>query len=126
MTITHLYEDPAGVSHFRSVAIPLQSQGAIGSLSRLHPAKGVLFRSTEETYDYDWHRAPRRQWIVLLNGEIEIEVGDGERRRFRGGDILLVEDISGRGHRTRQLSPGIRHSLFLPIPDGQSALPFSP
>lgn len=35
----------------------------------------------------------------------EIETGDGEKRRFRGGDILLVEDVTGRGrHRTRRVN----------------------
>ncbi len=57
--------------------------------------------------------APQRQYIVLLDGAIEIETSDGERRIFRGGNILLVEDTSGRGHRTRNIEAVKRRSPFI-------------
>ena len=46
--------------------------------------------------------------------EVEVEVTSGEKRRFVGGDVLLVEDTTGTGHRTRTVSQGPRRSLFLP------------
>jgi hypothetical protein len=52
---------------------------------------------------------------VLLDGEIEICTSTGEKRTF-GGDVLLVEDTTGKGHQTRQLSPGTRRSLFITLP----------
>lgn len=116
MKATRIYADAQGISHFAELDLALEDAGTIGRLSAPQPGCGVVFRETEATYDYDWHQPPRRQWIVLLDGEISLEVGDGETRRFRGGDVLLVEDTTGRGHRTRQLSPGIRHSLFIPLP----------
>jgi quercetin dioxygenase-like cupin family protein len=48
-----------------------------------------------------WHNAPRRQFVVLLEGKEEIEIGDGTKRQFGPGDILLVEDTTGRGHKVR-------------------------
>jgi hypothetical protein len=33
-------------------------------------------------------------------------VSDGEKRIVRAGDVLLVEDTTGKGHRNRCLSPG--------------------
>jgi hypothetical protein len=48
-------------------------------------------------------------------GQIEIEVSDGEVRRFSGGDVLLVEDVDGRGHRTRTTDGNSRRSIFIPI-----------
>jgi hypothetical protein len=32
-------------------------------------------------------------------------VSDGEKRIVRGGDVLLVEDTTGKGHRNRRLRP---------------------
>jgi hypothetical protein len=81
------------------------------------PGNGVIFWETLPTYDFDWHQAPRKQRIVLLDGEISIETGDGQSRQFCGGDVLLVEDTHGGGHKTKQLSSAIRHSLFIPIPN---------
>ena len=115
MKATHIYADAAGVSHFADLDVPLKNAGEIGGLSERLPGHGVIFRETKPTYDYDWHRPPQKQWIILLDGEILIETGDGETRTFRGGDILFVEDLHGRGHKTRQVSAGIRRSLFIPI-----------
>jgi hypothetical protein len=62
-----------------------------------------------------WHPAPDRQFIVTLAGETEIEASDGEIRRFGPGDILLVEDTTGKGHRTRY--KGARQALHVPVVD---------
>ena len=115
MKVTRVYADALGESHFAELDIPLKDGGTIGSLSERYPVKSVIFRENNADYDYDWHCAPQRQYIVLLDGEIEIETSDGEKRRFGGGDILLVEDISGRGHRTRTANNQPRRSLFVTL-----------
>ena len=115
MKVTRVYADAAGESHFGELDIPLKDGGTIGRLSERHPVKSVIFRENDAGYDYDWHCAPQRQYIVLLDGEIEIETSDGEKRRFRGGDILLVEDVSGRGHRTRTVNNEPRRSVFVTL-----------
>lgn len=113
MKITRVYADAAGDSHFGEIDIPLKDNGNIGRLSERHSVKSIIFRENDADYDYDWHCAPQRQYIVLLDGEIELEASDGEKRNFRGGDILLVEDVSGRGHRTRTVNNKPRRSLFV-------------
>lgn len=115
MRITRVYADADGESHFDEVDIPLADGGPIGRMSERLPAHGVIFRETEPGYDLDWHCAPRRQYIALLDGEIELTVSDGETRRFAGGDVLLVEDTTGKGHCTRHTRPERRRSLFIPL-----------
>ena len=115
MRVTGISTGADGETHFRDIEIPLAEAGAIGRLSQTFPAAGVVFRETPADYDYDWHPAPRRQYIVLLDGEIEITVGDGETRRFRGGDVLLVEDTQGKGHRTRTVDGRVRRSVFIAL-----------
>ena len=119
MKITRVGVTSDGGSAFDEVEVDLVDQGEIGRLSDPWAATGVVFRENDASYDYDWHQAPRRQLIVLLDGEIEVEVTSGERRRFRGGDMVLVQDTTGTGHRTRQVSPGVRRSLFIPLPEEQ-------
>ena len=116
MKATRIFADATGGTHFGDFEIPLKDAGQIGRLSGIQPGHGVIFRETDETYDYDWHPAPRKQWLILLDGQIRIETGDGEIREFGGGEIILLEDQNSRGHRSKQLSPGVRHSLFIPIP----------
>ena len=113
MRVTRVWVDEQGESHFEDQQIELREAGPIGQLSQLIPAKGVIFRRNEPGYDYDWHTAPQRQFIVLLEGAIEIEVSDGARRTFTGGEVLLMEDTHGKGHRTRHVKPLERHSLFI-------------
>lgn len=115
MQITRITTDEHLVSRFETVDIPLTDAGTIGRLSEPTRCTGVIFRETSADYDFDWHPAPRRQYIVLLDGNIEITVGDGETRRFTGGDILLVEDTTGRGHRTRTTDGKQRRSIFITL-----------
>ena len=115
MKITRVVTGPDGGSRFEDADLPLQDKGEIGRLSDAFSARSVIFRETDPDYDYDWHRAPQRQLVVLLDGAIEIEVGTGEKRSFKGGDILLVEDTTGRGHRTRTTDGRMRRSLFIPL-----------
>ncbi|MFQ5603126.1 MAG: hypothetical protein ACE5HS_07645 [bacterium] len=115
MKITCIFSDAAGESHFEDLDIPLQAAGEIGRLSEKRPVTGIIFRENDADYDYAWHTAPQRQYIILLDGEIEIEVSDGEIRRFKGGEVLLVEDTSGKGHKTRIVNNQPRRSIFVTI-----------
>lgn len=100
---------------FGEIEVELSDNGEIGWLSNPIVARSVIFRRNEPGYDYDWHCAPQRQLIVMLDGEIEIEVTSGETRSFRTGDVILVEDTTGTGHRSRSVLDGPRHSLFIPL-----------
>jgi hypothetical protein len=113
--ITRLYTNSNGDSVFGEIEIPLRSEGEIGSLSEHLPVSGVIFRTTGPEYDYDFHNAPKKQYIILLDGIIEIETSTGEKRQFRGGDILLAEDIEGKGHRTRSVDGKLRRSIFITL-----------
>ncbi len=113
--ITSIYTDEQGESRFREIEIPLQDAGMIGRLSEIMPASGVIFRENKPDYDWDFHNTPRRQYLIMLDGEIEIETSGGEKRRFCGGDILLLEDTTGKGHRTRHIKQQIRRSVFIPL-----------
>jgi len=115
--ITRIYTDREGESHFEDVSIPLESRGKIGFLSGNLESTSVRFRNVVPGYDYEFHNAPRRQLIFLLNGVIQIETSMGEIRKFSAGDVLLVEDTSGKGHRTKNLTPVKRKSAFVEIPE---------
>jgi hypothetical protein len=115
MRITRLHTGDDGQSHFEDIEIDVCSHGEIGALSACYPATGVIFRETTGDYDYGWHNAPVRQYVVMLEGGVEVEVGDGTRRRFGAGDILLAEDTTGQGHRSRSVDHQPRRSLFITL-----------
>lgn len=82
----------------------------VGGLSSL--AGVVLLRSA--AFDSDPHPAPRKQWVVMLRGAIEVEVSDGTRRRFAPGDLVLVTDTTGAGHSTVAVGDPPVEALWVP------------
>ena len=113
MKVVRLYTGADNKSHFEDLQIPLKDGGKVGFVSERTKATGVVFRETAGDYDYDCHTAPRRQYVVNLEGEVEIEVGDRTRRILRTGDILLAEDTTGQGHKSRAVAGKPRKSLFI-------------
>ena len=115
MRVVRLYTGADNKSHFEDLDVPLKDGGKIGFLSERVNATGIVFRETAGDYDYDFHVAPRRQYVVNLQGEVEIEVGDGTKRILRAGDILLAEDTTGQGHISRAVAGKPRKSLFITL-----------
>jgi hypothetical protein len=115
MTILRLYTGSDGKSHFEDLHVPLKDGGKVGFLSEKIRATGILFRETEADYNYDFHTAPRRQYVINLQGEVEIEVGDGTKRILRSGEVLLAEDTTGQGHISRAVGGKPRKSLFITL-----------
>lgn len=113
MKITRIFSDEKGDSFFEDLEIPLVDQGEIGYLSENFEVKKLQFRKVSADYDYDFHHAPQKQFIVLLDGGVEIETSLGDLRQFQTGEILLVEDTTGKGHKTRNLEKKERTSLFI-------------
>lgn len=115
MKVTRVYSGDDGESHFEDVEIPLKDLGAIGSMSELMQATGIVFRETAGDYALGYHTAPRRQYVVNLTGSVELEVGDGSKRRLGPGEILLAEDTTGRGHISRAVDGEPRRCLFITL-----------
>jgi hypothetical protein len=63
----------------------------------------------------DWHQAPRKQFAINMTGDLEVELTDGTRRKIGAGDLVYLEDITGKGHVTRALGPIT--NLFLHVPE---------
>ena len=115
--IYRIFSDSKGDSHIEEITVPLKDAGTIGRLSEEIPVAGLVFREVDASYDYDFHTAPQRQYVVLLDGELEIETSLHDKRVLKAGDILLAEDTTGKGHRSRNLKPVKRKSLFITLPE---------
>ena len=115
MRINNLYEDANGISHFRDIEVEWKHEGRGGKTSATFPATGIIFRQVPPTYDLDWHPAPRRQYIINLDGGVSIQASDGETRIIGAGEVLLVEDTCGKGHFSKAVGGKMRHSIFVPI-----------
>jgi hypothetical protein len=106
MKYTRLYSDETGESHFEDVELEFQSVDFAPpapplDISTFGPSADCSILRARPGWKGDWHPAPFRQLHFYLAGEIEAEASDGQRRRLRAGEIALVEDTTGKGHRSR-------------------------
>ncbi len=115
MRIHNLYTDADGESHFRDIHVEWVEETPAGKLSRRLPATGIIFRQVPATYDLDWHPAPRRQYIINLNAGVQLTASDGETRTIGAGEVILVEDTTGKGHLSKAVDDQVRHCIFVPI-----------
>ena len=120
---TRLYADADGHSRFEDVTLPGETRGVayadlVATFADPIPSEALVFRHVvEEAADDAPHNAPRRQFIIQVTGACEIETSTGEVRRFGPGSVLLVEDLDGRGHITRNVGDGQRLTVLVTLPD---------
>jgi hypothetical protein len=115
MHVHNLYCDANGESHWRDLNIEWVNEGPEGKTSSLQFANGIIFRQTQAEHDRPWHPAPRRQYIINLDAGVELTASDGEARKIGAGEVILVEDTSGKGHLSKSINNQMRHSIFVPI-----------
>ena len=115
MRIHNIYVDDAGETHWRDIEVQWLEERNGSKLSARLPANGIIFRETAGDYDLSWHPAPRRQYIINLDGGVKITASDGEAREIGAGEVILVEDVTGKGHLSKAVSGQIRRSIFIPI-----------
>ena len=90
--------------------------GPIG-VSPVTEAKTFLLTTADRSWVTDWHPTPRRQYVIMLAGSITVEVESGEKRMFKRGDILLLEDTRGRGHDSHVVSDEPAMFAMIALPD---------
>jgi hypothetical protein len=115
MQITRLYTGNDGESHFEDIDFPLKDIGGNEVRSDTLKATGIIFRENNSEFNVEWHNAPARQFVITVQGQVEIVVGDGTKRQFGPGAIMLAEDLTGRGHLTRVVNNKPRISIFVTL-----------
>ena len=106
MQYVRIYTGSDGETHFEDLDIDLKEVNFAPPappvhLSEFKTAKQWMFFVIPPGWVGDWHPTPMRQAFFYLSGQAEIEVGDGETRIFLPGDACIVEDTTGKGHRSR-------------------------
>lgn len=138
MEYTRIYGGDDGLSYFEQVTVPLGeiltptgvtvgkwTSWPLGDrlqLSRVNPRSGDAADPTAEGDGWGpWHPEARPEFRIGLTGELEIECSGGGTRVFGPGSLLLVEDVTGKGHRNRRLTSEMS-SIFIPVfPDAGDA-----
>ena len=95
--IVKIYPGEDGKSHFEHVKPETWQTDW-----EVDPARGPInFRSRDPGYFYDLHNESRRQYVITLAGQVDVEIGDGTKLTFGPGDVIFATDLDGQGHITR-------------------------
>ena len=107
LVYVRLFSDAEGNSHIeQGLTLQLEPTNFVPPAPAIHvsplqPAAAFAFLSVPTGYLGDWHPSPKRQWILFMSGRMEFEASDGTRYLGVPGSRVLLEDTSGRGHRSR-------------------------
>ena len=112
MSFARLYTGDDGKSHIETM-----TPESHPDLTNMRAATGIVFRTVEPGYFVDWHTAPRRQYVITIEGEVEIGLEDGSLHRFGAGHVTLAEDLTGKGHTTRAVGDTPRVTATIPLAD---------
>lgn len=120
--VVRMYCDDAGHTTFDDLEIPGPEVSFDGDppshVLRDIPATTVnLVELLEWRPRLGLHPPPRRQWVIILQGAMEISTTSGKRRRLEPGACLLAEDMQGKGHQTDDVGVDRLVTLNIGIPD---------
>jgi hypothetical protein len=101
-----IYADEEGCSHFETNEIDMEAKDYAPpapslNTSSLASADNSVFLELPIGWYGEWHPTPVRQWLILMTGICEFEAGDGERVTCKAGDLVMLDDLIGKGHQTK-------------------------
>lgn len=120
MRITRIYSDERGESYFDHQEVELSPVDFAPpapplNVSSPFPAAQMVLIEIPAGWYGDWHPTPRRQYWVGVTGSIDVTVSSGETRRFGPGSVVLLEDVAGKGHLTREVNGEPAQGLFVQV-----------
>jgi quercetin dioxygenase-like cupin family protein len=119
--VIRIYADADGNSHIQE--LPIATKPGRTRRTDTAPVTGLSYAEYTSSSVEDWHRTPGRQFSISTSGEIEVEVSDGKKHPIHAGDIVFLEDLQGKGHITRILTPVT--NLFIRVADGFDVVAWS-
>lgn len=112
VSMTRLFTGPDNLTHSEELALDFPA-----GVSKLLPISSGELHLASPGNVIDWHRAPRRQYVITLVGHAELEVAGGKKIAVGPGHVDLVEDVTGKGHITKVIGTDDRITLQLPLAD---------
>jgi hypothetical protein len=118
---TRIYTGANGESHFEDVEVALHEAAYAPPappffISEPSRASAIAMTTIPQGWSSGWHPTPRLQWWFQLAGEVEVSVREGDMRRFVAGDVVRLEDTTGRGHTTRVIGDEDVVAVYAHIP----------
>ncbi|WP_109468381.1 cupin domain-containing protein [Albibacillus kandeliae] len=110
MEITQIVSGPQGESHFEDYTLTLRypDHGFEGFPRISAPMKCTHCVVVEYPAGYEGpqERSTHRQLAFCLSGLLRLTSSDGGQREFGPGDMIVMDDLDGKGHMITVLGNG--------------------
>lgn len=128
MACYHLWGDPTGETRLDLLELPEKETfaGRVRGLDHIPTTSLGLGAFVGRKPDVGIHTAPRRQFLVVLGGVMEIETTTGQKTRLYPGDVMLADDIGSKGHASRDVGDEPLMMMAIAIADAWESPPRSP
>src|SRR5262249_30427389 len=112
--------DAAGVSHFKQEEMPFKAAPIPGLkdppvMAALPGASGATLLLLKAGQVEDWHNAPRKQFMFVVQGASQVTASDGAVKEFHVGELVLLDDTKGKGHITKAIGPVDHIGMAIPV-----------
>ncbi|WP_213958384.1 hypothetical protein [Variovorax sp. dw_954] len=87
-----LFTDTDGKARFREEPIELGEGTPSSQLSQLFPSQGYQLRHSPVGFRSQFHCTVTPQWVVILQGQMEIGLQGGTSRVFKAGEHFYSDD----------------------------------
>ena len=116
-----LYTDDKGETRFGEGKLTLKGESFMGGPPvLLHQLVVATGQSPSVAHipagsSYDWHSSAARQLVFVVQGTVDFVASDGSVCRAVPGSLILFEDLTGKGHRTKCVGPDDHIALMIPL-----------
>ncbi len=97
LLLVELFTDTDGRAKFRDRCIELNEGSPAAHLSPLTQGNGHQFRMSPVGFRSQFHCTATPQWLIVLQGAMEIGLQDGTSRIFRAGQCFYSNDTLPEG-----------------------------
>ena len=122
LSTVELYTGADGLARFRALPLRLSASNPLVHLTPLAPSGGWQLRRSPAGFKSDFHCTADPQWLVVLAGQMEIGLREGNARVFGPGEFFYSNDTlpvgalfdpARHGHRSRALGGQPLVTLFV-------------
>jgi hypothetical protein len=106
MRYVRICVDGNGETHFADAELEMEEAdyrppAPLMFVSHAHESSAIQFVRLPAGWVGESIRVPERQFFICVEGGLKVTVSDGETRSFGAGNVVFMEDTSGKGHTTR-------------------------
>jgi hypothetical protein len=109
----HVYTGPDGLSHMKDLRFKVGPVHRGIGIELLPFLQCALLREVPSGGKGELHPSTRRQLVLHLTGGGTFHLSDGTSYRSQPGDLILYDDVTGKGHRSESEGGGSSTHLLL-------------